>query len=336
MSDCLRPESLEIENSSFLITGGTGSFGATMVKKLLAEHAKRVRVYSRDESKHHSLSTYLQDSRVDYQIGDIRDKSNLSYALRDIDYVFHAAALKHVPSSEANPYEYVKTNIDGSHNLLSSLLNSDVKSAVFLSTDKAVYPVNAMGMTKALMEKLVRSASYVGTTTSCITRYGNVIGSRGSIIPLLVSQIKNNQPIKITDWSMTRFVMSLDDSVSLVLHAMSHGAHGDLFIKKAAAANLRTIVESVETLLGKKATQIEITGIRPGEKIHETLLNAEERSYAEEVLDFFRVPSISLRNQAPLSAESTKDEYGSNSTTLLNTDELVDYLSKDQTILKLI
>ena len=336
MSDMPSPNSLEIQNSRFLISGGTGSFGSTIVRKLLDENAGMVRVYSRDESKHHSLQTYLQDSRVDYQIGDVRDKENLKYALRDIDYVFHAAALKHVPASESNPYEYVRTNIAGSHNLLACLLESQVKSAVFLSTDKAVYPVNAMGMTKALMEKLVRSSSYVGRTTSSITRYGNVAGSRGSIIPLLISNIKSGQPIRITDWSMTRFIMSLQDSVSLVLHAMANGNQGDLFVRKSAAADLRTIVESVEILLGKKVSHTHVVGIRPGEKIHETLLNSEERTYAEESMEFFRVPSIALRNQNLSPKQRVEDEYRSDSVNLLSVNELVEFMSTNQEILKLI
>ena len=307
-----------------------------MVKKLLKENAELVRIYSRDESKHHALQNYLQDSRVEYQIGDVRDRENLNYALRDIDYVFHAAALKHVPASESNPFEYVNTNVVGSRNLLSCLLESSVKSAVFLSTDKAVYPINAMGMTKALMEKLVRSSSYVGSTVSCITRYGNVVGSRGSIIPLLISQIKTGQPIRITDWSMTRFIMSLEDSVSLVLFAMASGEQGDLFVKKAVAANLRTIVEAVETLLGKKASQINVVGVRPGEKIHETLLNSEEKSYAEESSDFFRVPSIALLNKNQMPVNRIEDEFRSDTTRQVTSNELVEFLSNDPEIRKLI
>lgn len=327
---------LDIKNKTFLITGGTGSFGSTMVKTLLEGNAKLIRVFSRDESKHHALQSSLNDSRIDFQIGDVRDKENLRYALRDIDYVFHAAALKHVPASESNPYEYVRTNITGSHNLLSCLLESSVKSAVFLSTDKAVYPVNAMGMSKALMEKLVRSTSYIGGTTSSITRYGNVIGSRGSVIPLIISHIKSGRPLRITDWSMTRFIMSLEDSVSLVLFAMANGTHGDLFVKKAYSANLRTIVNSVEELLGKKSNSIELVGVRPGEKIHETLLNSEEKTYAEENGDFYRVPSISLRNQLSNPVARIEDEYRSDTTTSLDVKTLTDYLSKNSEIQKLI
>lgn len=327
---------LKIEGSSFLITGGTGSFGTTIVKRLLSEGCSRVRVFSRDESKHFALQNELQDSRVDYQIGDVRDSSSLLFAFNGIDYVFHAAALKHVPASESNPLEYVKTNVFGSHNVLNALTSSSVRTAVFLSTDKAVYPVNAMGMTKALMEKLVRSSSYPSNSISCITRYGNVVGSRGSVIPLFISSIKNNRPIKITDWSMTRFIMSLEDSVDLVLYAMKHGQQGDLFVKKAVAADLSTILKAVETLLSKKAEVVDLSGVRPGEKIHETLLNAEEKTYAEETESFFRVPSIVLNHQIELPKSRESAEYASNTTSLLSTEELVHFLESDKQIAKII
>lgn len=327
---------MKVKGLSFLITGGTGSFGSTIVKRLLGEECVKVRVFSRDESKHFALQSELQDSRVEYQIGDVRDANSLLYALKDIDYVFHAAALKHVPASENNPLEYVKTNVFGSHNVLNALANSNVKTAVFLSTDKAVYPVNAMGMTKALMEKLVRSSSYPSETTSCITRYGNVVGSRGSVIPLLISSIKNNRPIKITDWNMTRFIMSLEDSVDLVLHAMKNGQQGDLFVKKAVAAELLTILKAVETLLSRKANTLDLSGARPGEKIHETLLNAEEKTYAEETDSFFRVPSIVLNHQVNLPKIRASSEYASNTTSLLTTEELVAYLASDKQIAKLL
>jgi len=329
-------EVLNIKGSRFLITGGTGSFGSTIVRRLLAEGCSFIRVFSRDESKHFALQNELQDHRVDYQIGDIRDFTSLRYALNEIDYVFHAAALKHVPASESNPFEYVKTNIQGSHNLLTAFADSSVKAAVFLSTDKAVYPVNAMGMTKALMEKLVRSSSYLSRTTSSITRYGNVVGSRGSIIPLVISAIKNEKPIKITDWAMTRFVMSLEDSVELVLHSLMHGGQGDLFVKKASAADLRTILEAVETLLSKKASLIEIGGVRPGEKIHETLLNSEERTYAEESESFFRVPSVVLRNKSETPISRVENEYSSNTTHMMSVDQLHCYLKSNREIAKII
>jgi UDP-glucose 4-epimerase len=327
---------ISIEQSSFLITGGSGSFGSTMVRKLLESGVGFIRVLSRDESKHHALQNELQDSRVEYQIGDIREPESIRYALRDIDYVFHAAALKHVPASEVNPFEYTKTNVFGSHNLLTELSKSKVISAVFLSTDKAVYPVNAMGMSKALMEKLVRSSSYLGGAKSCITRYGNVIGSRGSVIPVFIDSIKRSKPIHITDWGMTRFIMSLEDSVKLVLFALENGKQGDLFVQKAPAANLKTILEALELLLGKKAPEIHITGIRPGEKIHETLLNAEERTYAEETDNFFRVPSVVLERKKDNPKGYSLEEFKSDSTRLLSSHDLLEFLRNDKEISRLI
>jgi UDP-N-acetylglucosamine 4,6-dehydratase len=281
-----------IEGSSFLVTGGTGSFGKTMVKKLLEKGASKVRVFSRDESKQFNLRSEFDSRNLEIIIGDIRDAESLPSVLKNIDYVFHAAALKHVPPSENNPLEYVRTNVLGSNNLLRALIDSKVKSAVFLSTDKAVYPINAMGMTKALMEKMVRSTSYTGATTNSITRYGNVIGSRGSVIPYFINQIKKNKDILITDWRMTRFMMSLDESVDLVLYAMLNANNGDLFVRKAPSANLKTILHSVENLLGIRSNKIIENGIRPGEKIHETLLNSEERTFAKETDEFFQVRSV--------------------------------------------
>lgn len=315
-----------IQGSSFLITGGTGSFGKTMVKKLLENGADKVRIFSRDESKQFDLRSKFDSEKLELIIGDVRDMEPISGLLKNIDYVFHAAALKHVPPSESNPLEYIRTNALGSNNLLRALINSDVKSAVFLSTDKAVYPINVMGMTKALMEKMVRSISYVGNTISSVTRYGNVIGSRGSVIPYFINQIKRNENILITDWRMTRFIMSLDESVNLVLHAMLNGTHGDLFVQKAPSANLRTILSSVENLLGEKSNKIIEKGIRPGEKIYETLLNSEERTFARETLEFFQVQSIAsaVNSHIPKRLDT---EFTSENTKNLNVDELSEILS---------
>jgi len=315
-----------IRGSSFLVTGGTGSFGKTMVKALLEKGAGRVRVFSRDESKQFDLRSEIESDKLELVLGDVRDAEPLNGVLKDIDYVFHAAALKHVPPSESNPLEYIRTNALGSNNLLRALIESDVKSAVFLSTDKAVYPINVMGMTKALMEKMVRSASYSGKTISSVTRYGNVIGSRGSVIPYFINQIKKNENVLITDWRMTRFVMSLDESVDLVLHAMSNGSHGDLFVRKAPAANLRTILTSIENLLGKKSNKIIEKGIRPGEKIHETLLNSEERTFAQETPKFFQVKSIATAASASL-PKRIDDEFTSDNTENIGVDKLSEILS---------
>jgi UDP-N-acetylglucosamine 4,6-dehydratase len=307
-----------------------------MVKKLLELNALKVRVLSRDETKQYQLQMEFGSKNFETILGDVREEATVANALKDIDFVFHAAALKQVPFSEENPMEYVKTNIVGSHNLLRSLIKSEVKNAVFLSTDKAVYPINAMGMTKSLMEKLVRSSSYAGNSINCITRYGNVIGSRGSIIPYIVNQIKQNLPVKITDWNMTRFMMSLEESVDLVLHAMSNGNSGDLFVKKSPSADLRTILTSVENIMGKKAGKIEIQGCRPGEKMHETILNSEEWSNALEVEDFFQVKSITGINMTANSVKRSDHEFTSNNTKKLSIDQLSAMLSQNFELKKLL
>jgi len=322
-------QQFSISGSSFLITGGTGSFGLTMTNALLAHGASLVRIFSRDESKQFTIRNRIQDSRLQFQLGDVRDIDSIRYALREVDYVFHAAALKHVPASEDNPMEYVRTNVNGSHSLLRALAESTVKSAVFLSTDKAVYPVNAMGMSKALMEKLVRSTSYFGSVRSCITRYGNVIGSRGSVIPYFIESIKKDTPVKVTDWSMTRFVMSLEESVDLVLHAMAEGQHGELFVRKAPSARLDIILEAVETLLSKKANMLDVTGVRPGEKIHETLLNSEERTYASETKSYFKVPSIAQQIGKEVAKARMLEEFRSDNSKMLSSDELSSVLAEN-------
>lgn len=325
-----------IRDSKFLITGGTGSFGKTMAKHLVENGAALVRIFSRDESKQFDLKNSLNCEELELVIGDVRDSSSLKKNLKGIDFVFHAAALKHVPASEENPFEYIKTNAIGSHNLLQALMDSNVQTAVFLSTDKAVYPINAMGMTKALMEKLVRSSAYTSETNSCITRYGNVIASRGSIIPQLIAKLKSNQAIRITDWRMTRFMMSLQDSVNLVLHAMRNGKQGDLFVQKAPAADLRTILSAVEIVVGKKAANVVVTGIRAGEKIHETLLNSEERTYAKDDDTYFQVPSIVKMIQDLENKVRIEEEFTSNTTRLLSIDALVKLLESNDDVMELV
>lgn len=307
-----------------------------MVKKLLELNALKVRVLSRDETKQYQLQMEFGSKNFETILGDVRDEATVANALKDMDFVFHAAALKQVPFSEENPMEYVKTNIMGSHNLLRSLIKSQIKNAVFLSTDKAVYPINAMGMTKSLMEKLVRSSSYTGNSVNCITRYGNVIGSRGSIIPYIINQIKQNLPVKITDWNMTRFMMSLEESVDLVLHAMSHGNSGDLFVKKSPSADLRTILTSVENLVGNKASKVEIQGCRPGEKMHETILNSEEWSNAREIKDFFQVKSITGVHTVANSVQRSDNEFTSNNTKKLTIEQLSTLLSQNSELKKLL
>jgi UDP-N-acetylglucosamine 4,6-dehydratase/5-epimerase len=281
-----------LSDRSFLITGGTGSFGQTMVARLLALGAAQVRVLSRDEAKQEEMRVRLRDERVRYYVGDVRDLDSVVRATRGVDYVFHAAALKQVPSCEFFPLEAVRTNVLGSANVVNACEHNGVSALVLLSTDKAVYPVNAMGMTKALMEKVaqahVREHPDAVTRVACV-RYGNVMYSRGSVIPLFIEQIKNSQPLTVTEPSMTRFLMSLADSVQLVEHAFSHARAGDVFIRKASACTIGDLAAAVSTLFGVP-TKLDVLGIRHGEKMFETLANEEELAHAEDLGDFFRVP----------------------------------------------
>jgi UDP-N-acetylglucosamine 4,6-dehydratase len=276
----------------FLITGGTGSFGQTMVSRLLSGGAAEVRVLSRDEAKQDDLRRRLRDDRVRFYVGDVRDYDTVLKATRDVEYVFHAAALKQVPSCEFFPLEAVRTNVLGSANVVDACERNHVAALVFLSTDKAVYPVNAMGMSKALMEKVaqahVRNNPSARTVVSCV-RYGNVMYSRGSVIPLFVEQIRSGLPLSVTDPLMTRFLMSLTDSVELVEHAFTHAGPGDVFIRKASACTIGDLATAVSTLFGVPA-KMNVLGIRHGEKMYETLASREELAHAEDFGEFFRVP----------------------------------------------
>lgn len=276
-----------------LITGGTGSFGKTMLHGLLETGVEQVRVFSRDEEKQDALRNQLRDPRVKYFIGDVRDRSSVDGAMSGVDTVFHAAALKQVPSCEFFPLEAVRTNIMGSENVLRSAIQASVRSIVCLSTDKAVMPVNAMGMTKAVMEKLAQSAAReIGTdsktTISCV-RYGNVMYSRGSVIPLFIRQIKAGQPITVTEAGMTRFLMPLRDSVSLVRFAFDHARQGDLFIKKAAASTIADLVTALIELFGVPGHEVQAIGWRHAEKLYETLASAQELLTAEDMGDYWRL-----------------------------------------------
>jgi len=314
---------LVLDDKSFLVTGGTGSFGKTFVKKLLNLKVAEIVILSRDETKQHYMKQEFSDTRIRYILGDIRNYETVLKATRNIDFIFHAAALKQVPTSESFPWEFVQTNVKGSHNILEALQYSHVKKAVFLSTDKAVYPLNAMGMTKALMEKLVRSGSYSSSTINIITRYGNVIGSRGSVIPHFIESIKKSKSVGVTHPEMTRFMMSLDESVDLVLHALQHGESGDLFVRKSPAASVATIIEALCLILGEQKIQIENIGVRAGEKMHETLLTAEERYVTKESENFFQVPMIK-NNQINNSKYGI--EFTSYNTKQLNAQELAGIL----------
>ncbi len=286
---------MNFENSVVTITGGTGSFGSTMVRHLLnlSTQVAQIRVFSRDENKQDLLRHELEDQRVKFYLGDIRDFRSVQEAIRGSDYVFHAAALKQVPSCEFFPSQAVETNILGSRNVIDSCIENSVKSVVCLSTDKAVYPINAMGMSKALMEKqaqsYVRTNSFRDTTVS-VTRYGNVMLSRGSVIPLFVKQLKEKREITITNPNMTRFLMSLEESVELVLHSFTNAHPGDLYIKKAPASSVLILAEAIAQTLGLKKYKKEILGVRHGEKIDESLLSTEELSRSIDSGTYYRVP----------------------------------------------
>ena len=278
--------------STLLITGGTGSFGNAFLKKALIQNDfSEIRIFSRDEKKQDDLRKRVQNSKVKFYIGDVRDSQSVANAVKGVDYVFHAAALKQVPSCEFFPIEAVKTNILGTDNVLSAAEQFDVKKVVILSTDKAAYPINAMGMTKALMEKVMIAKSRnldASKAIFCGTRYGNVMASRGSVIPLFIDQIKNNKPITLTSGLMTRFMMTLDHAVELVLFAFKNGNNGDLFVQKSPAACIKTLADALKEIYNS-STEVNEIGIRHGEKMYETLVTKEEMMKAEDLGNYFRV-----------------------------------------------
>jgi UDP-glucose 4-epimerase len=277
-----------------LITGGTGSFGNAVLHRFLnTDHFSEIRIFSRDEKKQHDMRVALNDPKLKFYIGDVRDYTSIDQAMRGVDFVFHAAALKQVPSCEFFPLEATKTNVFGTHNVIQSAVANCVKKVICLSTDKAAYPINAMGISKALMEKVAISASRnikENTTTVCLTRYGNVMGSRGSVIPLFLQQILNNEPVTITDPNMTRFLMSLEEAVDLVLFAFEHGNQGDLFVNKAPAGTIGDLAQALKELCNSK-TPVKIIGTRHGEKLYETLCTREEMLKAEDLDNFYRIPA---------------------------------------------
>ena len=283
----------KIEGSTALITGGTGSFGSTMAKYLLSKPISELRIFSRDEAKQDALRHEIKDDRIRFYLGDTRDSESLERPMRGANLVFHAAALKQVPSAEFFPLEAVKTNVNGSANVMRQAIQNGVSGVVCLSTDKAVYPINAMGLTKAVMEKTAQAFardSQDSATTISITRYGNVMYSRGSVIPLFISQIRSGKPITITDGAMTRFLMSLSESVDLVEYAFENADSGDLFVRKAPASTISVLAQALIELFGKPGTKIETIGFRHGEKLFESLLGTEERAKAEDLGDYYRVP----------------------------------------------
>lgn len=281
------------KNKTILITGGTGSFGNAVLRRFLGQDIKEIRIFSRDEKKQDDMRHEFQDPKIKFYIGDVRDRRSVDAAMPAVDYVFHAAALKQVPSCEFFPMQAVRTNVIGTENVLDSAIAHGVKNVVVLSTDKAAYPINAMGISKAMMEKVAiskgRALGDDAVTTICCTRYGNVMASRGSVIPLWVEQIKNGNEITITDPKMSRYMMTLDDAVDLVVYAWQNGRNGDLFVQKAPAATLEVLANALNELYGKN-TKIRMIGTRHGEKLYETLVTREEMAKAIDMGDYYRIP----------------------------------------------
>lgn len=274
-----------------LITGGTGSFGNAILRRFINSDLAEIRIFSRDEKKQDEMRKKYAHKKIKFYIGDVRDRESVLTAARGVDYIFHAAALKQVPSCEFYPMEAVKTNILGTENILDAAMSCGVKRVVCLSTDKAVYPINAMGISKAMMEKVVVAKSrYSDSTVICATRYGNVMGSRGSVIPLFVDQIRSSKPLTITDPNMTRFMMTLDNAVDLVIYAFMHGQSGDIFVQKSPAVTIQTLTTAIMNLLGVPQHEVKIIGTRHGEKLFETLLSREEIVAAEDLGAYFRIP----------------------------------------------
>ena len=276
---------------TLLITGGTGSFGNAALRRFLSSGLREIRIFSRDEKKQDDMRKRYADAKLKFYIGDVRDYQGVLNAMRGVDYVYHAAALKQVPSCEFHPMEAVKTNVLGTENVLEAAIQGGVRRVVCLSTDKAVYPINAMGISKAMMEKvMVAKSRNSGATTICGTRYGNVMASRGSVIPLFVEQFLAGRPLTVTDPNMTRFMMTLDDAVDLVVYAFECGAAGDIFVQKAPAATIATLAQALRELAGRPDHPVEVIGTRHGEKLYEALLSREEMASAEDLGDYYRVP----------------------------------------------
>jgi UDP-glucose 4-epimerase len=330
-------------NKTIVVTGGTGSFGKTLVKKLLDTDVKKIRIFSRDENKQDEMRNELSSSRLEFYIGDVREKGALDVCFKESDFVFHAAALKQVPSCEYFPFEAVKTNIIGSQNVLDSSIKNNIKNVVMLSTDKAVMPINAMGISKSMMEKLTFTYGFNQNahikTIFNVTRYGNVMGSRGSVIPIFISKMLKNEEIYVTDPEMTRFMMSLEESVNLVLFAMKNGNQGDLFVQKAPSASIEILISALEKIFNVKA-KIKLIGFRHGEKMHETLLSSDEAMRSEDLGDYFRVrPDNRDLNYKIPSTSATRlnvEEFNSFNYKLLNVNELIEVLLKQDFIKKIL
>ena len=328
------------DEKCLLITGGTGSFGNAVLRRFLNSNLREIRIFSRDEKKQDDMRKRYNHPKLRFYIGDVRDANSVAAAMRRVDYVFHAAALKQVPSCEFHPMEAVRTNVLGTENVLNAAVTTGVKRVVCLSTDKAVYPINAMGISKAMMEKVMVAASrnLEGTgTVICGTRYGNVMASRGSVIPLFVDQVLAGKPITVTDPSMTRFMMTLDDAVELVLYAFEHGQNGDIFVQKAPAATVGVLTQALLALMGKPMHEVREIGTRHGEKLYESLLSREELACADDLGDYYRVPpdgrdlnysKFVEQGEQRLTQALHGDEYNSHNTHRLDVEGMKSLLLK--------
>ncbi len=330
------------KNKVLMITGGTGSFGNTVLKRFLSTDVSEIRIFSRYEKKQEDMRIAINNPKLKFYIGDVRDFDSVHQAMRGVDYVFHAAALKQVPSCEFYPMEAVRTNVFGTENVLNAATSCGVKRVVVLSTDKAVYPINAMGISKAMAEKLVVAKSRVrreGETVFCATRYGNVMASRGSVIPLFVSQLKEGKPLSVTDPNMTRFLMSLEDSVDLVLYAYEHGTQGDIFVQKAPASTVGDLAQALKELFDKD-NLVRVIGTRHGEKLYESLISREEMAKAQDMGCYYRIPADNRNlNYAQYFSEgeekiSLLDDYTSHNTARLNVKQIKALLLKLEYIRK--
>ena len=329
---------MNFKRKIFLITGGTGSFGNAVLKKILKTNIKEIRILSRDEKKQFDLRKKINDDRLKFYLGDIRDYSSVVEATKNVDYIFHAAALKQVPSCEFFPMEAVNTNIIGANNITKAAEFSGVKKCVMLSTDKAVYPINAMGLSKAMMEKIMIAKSRNSKTIFCATRYGNVMGTRGSVIPLFVEQIQKNLNITITNENMTRFLMSIEESVDLVFYALKNAKSGDIYVQKSPACTIKTLVSALKNILKKSKLSLKTIGIRHGEKMHETLVSDIEMSKAIEKPKYFIIPKDKRDlNYDKFFVKGDKDiknltDYNSNNTKRLNEKEVVSLLKMSKVL----
>lgn len=324
------------KNKVLMITGGTGSFGNAVLKRFLSTDVREIRIFSRDEKKQEEMRIALNDPKLKFYIGDVRDYESTYQAMKGVDYVFHAAALKQVPSCEFYPMESVRTNVIGTENVMNAATANGVKRVVVLSTDKAVYPINAMGISKAMAEKLMVAKSRMqreDETVFCATRYGNVMASRGSVIPLFVSQIKEGKPLTVTDPNMTRFLMSLEDSVDLVLYAYEHGQQGDIFVQKAPASTVADLAQALTELFGGKE-DARVIGTRHGEKLYESLISREEMAHAQDMGGYYRIPADNRDlNYAQYFSEgeekiSHSEDYTSHNTNRLDVEQVKALLLK--------